>query len=104
MERIHEILYFIDDLVQGIQKSLKKVKGKKGDTYNIASGNSHSINDLAKILLSIYDIKLKTIHKPARKGDLRYSKTSILLAKKELNYSPKFNLKNGLSRMLNERN
>ena len=95
---------YIDDLIQGIQKSLKRVKGKRGDTYNIASGKSHSINELANTLLSIYGKKLRLIHKSSRKGDLRFSKTSISLAKNELNYKPKFNLKNGLSRMLSERN
>ena len=45
---------FIEDLVQGIQKTLKKLKGKRGNVYNIASGRSYSVNELAKILLSIY--------------------------------------------------
>ena len=95
---------YIDDLIQGIQKSLKKIKGKRGDVYNIASGHSYSVNDLSKILLSIYKKKLKIIYKPFRKGDLRYSSTSISMAKKELDYVPKFTLKNGLSTMLSQRN
>ena len=95
---------YIDDLIQGIQKSLKKLKGKRGDTYNIASGYSYSVNELSKILLSLYGKKLKIMYMPFRKGDLRYSKTSISRAKKELNYLPKFTLRNGLSKMLSERN
>lgn len=91
---------YIDDLIQGIQKSLKKIKGKRGDVYNIASGHSYSVNNLSKILLTIYKKKLKIIYNPFRKGDLRYSATSISLAKKELDYVPKFTLKNGLSKML----
>jgi len=91
---------YIDDLIQGIQKSLKKIKGKRGDVYNIASGHSYSLNNLSKILLTIYKKKLKIIYNPFRKGDLRYSATSISLAKKELDYVPKFTLKNGLSKML----
>jgi UDP-glucose 4-epimerase len=95
---------YIDDLIQGIEKSLKKIKGKRGDTYNIASGRSYSVTELSKILLSLYGKKLKIIYKSPRKGDLRFSKTSISLAKKELNYMPKYNLENGLSKMLDERN
>ena len=91
---------YIDDLIQGIQKSLKKIKGKRGDVYNIASGHSYSVNNLSKILQTIYKKKLKIIYNPSRKGDLRYSATSISLAKKELDYVPKFTLKNGLSKML----
>jgi len=95
---------FIEDLVQGIQKTLKNLKGKRGNIYNIASGRSHSVNELAKILLSIYGKKLQTLHVLPRKGDLRFSSTSISLAKKELNYSPKYNLKQGLTKMLNKSN
>jgi len=95
---------FIEDLVQGIQKTLKKLKGKRGNIYNIASGRSYSVNELAKILLSIYGKKLQILHVSPRKGDLRFSSTSISLAKKELNYSPKYNLKQGLTKMLNESN
>ena len=95
---------FIEDLVQGIQKALKKLKGKRGNIYNIASGHSYSVNELAKILLLIYDKKLQTLHVLPRKGDLRFSSTYISLAKKELNYSPKYNLKQGLTKMLNESN
>ena len=91
---------YIDDLIQGIQKSLKKIKGKRGDVYNIASGHSYSVNNLSKTLLTIYKKKLKIIYHPFRKGDLRYSATSISLAKKELGYVPKFTLKNGLSKMI----
>jgi len=95
---------YIDDLVQGIEKAIKKISHKKGDVYNIASGHSYSVSELAKIMLSLYGKKLGIAHKSPRKGDLLFSKTSISKAKKDLNFSPKFNLKTGLRKMLNERN
>ena len=93
---------YIDDLIQGIEKSLKKLKGKRGNTYNIGGGHSYSVNQLAKIILEVYGKDLKIIHKSPRKGDLRFSQASISLAKKELNYLPKFSLKKGLTKMLRE--
>ena len=36
---------YIDDLVQGITKSLKKLKGKRGKIYNIGGGHSYSVNE-----------------------------------------------------------
>lgn len=93
---------YIDDLVQGIEKSLKKLKGKRGKIYNIGGGHSYSVNELAKIILQVYGKNLKVIHKSPRKGDLRFSQTSISLAKKELNYLPKFTLRKGLIKMLSE--
>ena len=50
----------------------------------------------------MYGKDLKIIHKSPRKGDLRFSQASISLAKKELNYLPKFSLKKGLTKMLRE--
>ena len=93
---------YIDDLIQGIKKSLKKLKGKRGKIYNIGGGHSYSVNELAKIILDVYGKNLKIIHKSPRKGDLRFSQTSISLAKKELNYLPKFTLKKGLIKMLSD--
>ena len=93
---------YIDDLVQGITKSLKKLKGKRGKIYNIGGGHSYSVNELAKIILDVYGKNLKIIHTSPRKGDLRFSQTSISLAKKELDYLPKFTLKKGLTKMLSD--
>lgn len=94
---------YIDDLVQGINKAMKKIQGKKGDVYNIASGKSISVNELAKKMLSSYGKNLKIIHDPPRKGDLRHSAASISLAKKELGYLPKFSLEKGLKNILENR-
>ena len=93
---------YIDDLIQGIKKSLIKLKGKRGKIYNIGGGHSYSVNELAKIILDVYGKNLKIIHRSPRKGDLRFSQTSISLAKKELNYLPKFTLKKGLIKMLSD--
>lgn len=90
---------YIDDLIQGITKSLKKIKGKRGAVYNIASGRSISVNELAQLMLFVYGKKLKIIHEPPRKGDLLHSAASIILAKKELGYCPKFDLKKGLTKL-----
>jgi len=93
---------FIDDLVQGILKAIKNIQGKKGSAYNLASGKSTSVNELADLMLKISGKKLEVIHKPPRKGDLLFSETSISKAKNELKYSPTFNLESGLSKFLEE--
>ena len=93
---------FIDDLVQGILKAIKNIQGKKGSTYNLASGKSTSVNELADLMLKISGKKLEIIHKPPRKGDLLFSEVLISKAKNELKYNPKFNLESGLSRFLEE--
>ena len=90
----------VDDVVQAIEKSIKNLKGKRGNVYNIASGESISIKDLAKILISISKKDVKINHRKAIVGDLKYSSASIKLARKELNYSPKISLEKGLKQFL----
>ena len=90
----------VDDVVQAIEKSIKNIKGKRGDIYNIASGKSVSIKDLAKLLISISKKNVKINYRKARIGDLKYSRASIKSARKELGYAPKVSLEKGLKSFL----
>ena len=90
----------VDDVVQSIQKAIEKIDGKKGDYYNIASGNYTTINDLANLMITISGKTLPIEHAESRQGDIHHSQTSIQLATKELGYSPKVQLKNGLKILL----
>jgi len=90
----------VDDVVQSIQKAIEKIEGKKGDFYNIASGNFITINDLAKLMITISGKTLPIEHTEPRQGDIHHSQASIQLAIKELGYSPKVELKKGLEMLL----
>ncbi len=90
----------VDDVVQSIQKAIAKIDGKKGDYYNIASGNYITINDLANLMITISGKTLPIEHTKPRQGDIHHSQTSIQLATKELGYSPNVQLKNGLEMLL----
>jgi len=90
----------VDDVVQAIQKATEKIDGKKGDYYNIASGNYTTINELANLLITISGKKLTIEHTKPRLSDIHHSQTSINQATKELGYSPKVQLKNGLKMLL----
>ena len=80
------------------------VKTDSSGTYNIASGKSVSINELAEIFLGIYRKKIEIKHKPAKKEDIRYSQGDITLAKKELGFNPKVKLREGLSDLISVSN
>ena len=90
----------VDDIVFGIKKAVENIEGKKGNYYNIASGKNTSINDLAKMLLTISSKGLEIIHEYPRKGEVKHSYASIELAKKELEYFPKVLLKDGLKHLM----
>lgn len=92
----------INDITRAVNLAMKRIAGKKGNIYNIATGKSVSINELAKLMLSISGKRLVIVHKNPKKGDIKHSQASIVLAKKELGYIPKILLKKGLENLMNE--
>ena len=92
----------ISDITRAVNITMKKIAGKKGNVYNIATGRSVSINDLARLMLSISGRRLGVVHKGPKKGDIRHSQASIRLARKELGYSPKTSLRTGLESLMSE--
>jgi len=72
------------------------VKTNSSGTYNIASGKSISIKELAKMFLDVSGKKIEIKYKPAKKEDIKYSQADITLAERELGFNPKVNLKEGL--------
>lgn len=92
----------IYDVIQAFDNSIKKIDGKKGKFYNIASGKYVSIKELAQMMIRISGKKIPIVYKKAKKGDIKHSQVSVWLAKKELGYSPQVGLKEGLQRLIKE--
>ncbi|MDE1764448.1 MAG: hypothetical protein KGH88_09455, partial [Thaumarchaeota archaeon] len=87
---------------RAVNIAMKKISGKKGNVYNIATGKSVSVNGLARLMLSISGKRLGIVHKNPKKGDIRHSQASIRLARKELGYAPKTLLRAGLDSLMSE--
>jgi UDP-N-acetylglucosamine 4-epimerase len=94
---------YIDNVIQANLLSLVTSNEKAINTiYNVAYGDRNSLNDLMRYLkeyLSEFDSNISNIaviHGPNRAGDIPHSHASILKAKDNLNYIPKYNLQNGL--------
>jgi len=90
---------YIDDVVTAI---ILAMNSSKSNTYNIASGTSTSIIDLAKIMLILSDKSLEIIFKSARSGDILSSMSDVSLAKTNLQFISKIPLKKGLAQFLSE--
>mgnify|MGYP003624023403 CR=1 FL=1 len=91
----------VKEVSRAIRLAIKKIKHKKGDVYNIGSGKQITINELAKMMLSISHKSLSIRHIKSRKGDIRKSQPVIKLAKNELGYTPTIDLKTGLEELIN---
>ena len=90
----------IDDVIDSIHNAIEKIEGKKGNCYNIATGKSVSIKELAELMISISGKNLEIIFEPPKEGDIVHSQTTIDLAKKELGFEPKTKLSDGLKKLL----
>jgi UDP-glucose 4-epimerase len=91
----------INDVVDAFDAA---VKTKSSGVYNIASGKSIPVKELAEMFCDITGKKIQIRFKPAKKEDIRYSMVNISKAQKELGFSPKVNLKDGLTDLVSVSN
>ena len=84
----------VNDVVIAI---ILAMNSSESNTYNIASGTSTSIVDLAKIMITLSGKPLDIIFKPERDGDILSSMSDITLAKTNLQFTPNISLKKGLT-------
>ncbi|MDI1496028.1 MAG: NAD-dependent epimerase [Cenarchaeum symbiont of Oopsacas minuta] len=69
----------------------------KSGFFNIGTGKTVSINDLAKVMIKLYGLEFKPKYVDALKGDVDKSQADTKLAEKSLNWKYKTDLQNGLS-------
>jgi len=82
------------DLVDGL---LKAAKSKKiGEIYNIGSGTEVKVNTIAKLIGG------KKINIPKRPGEPNRSLADIKKIKKDLRWSPKITIKEGIKNLLKQ--
>ncbi len=74
----------------------------KNSIYNIASGTSTSISNLAETMIAISGKDIEIIYQPSRSGDIMFSATDIPLAKETLKFTPKISLKRGLEQFMSK--
>jgi UDP-glucose 4-epimerase len=84
---------FIKDIVNA---NILAAESDSTGIFNIAGGKRILINDLAILILNILEKHLDIQYDSPRPGDIKHSLADISKAKENLNYSPKFNLEEGL--------
>jgi UDP-N-acetylglucosamine 4-epimerase len=94
---------YIDNVIQANLLSLVTTNKKAINTvYNIAYGDSNTLNDLMGYLkeylseLNPEISNIDVIYGPYRVGDIPHSHASVIKAKENLNYNPYFSLQKGL--------
>ena len=70
--------------------------------FNIGTGNSVSINELASIMIKISDHKEGISYLESLEGDVNASKANIDLTKRKFNWNYSINLEDGLKELIKE--
>lgn len=71
-----------------------------GEVFNIACGESISLNELVEIINQELGSNIKPVYQEARLGDIKLSKANISKAKEIIGYEPKIGFKEGLKRTI----
>ncbi len=70
--------------------------------FNVASGKSISINDLAKTMIRISGLALEPLYQEERKGDIKYAAVDTTKSKSILGFAAKEELEPGLKQLMPE--
>ena len=83
---------FVKDAVEA---SILAVESDARGLFNIAQGERITINELARLVISIVGENMEPVHQELRPGDIRHSLADISLAR-AFGYEPRCSLKEGL--------
>ena len=88
---------YIDNVIEANLKAcFIKNNNRYGKVFNVAFGESTSINELYIILSKLLNKKTTVTYGPERIGDIKNSLADISETKSILQYNPKYNIRDGL--------
>jgi UDP-glucose 4-epimerase len=91
----------VSDVATAVLAAMK-LGDAAGQVFNVGSGKSTSIKELANTLLELSGKDLEIIYEKSRPGDIKDSYADISKAQRVLSYVPQFSLTDGLSVLLRE--
>ncbi len=86
---------YVDDLIEGMIRMMASPEGFTGPV-NIGNPNEFTIMQLAELVIQLTNSKSKIVRMPLPADDPTQRQPNIELAKKELEWEPKIQLKEGL--------
>ncbi|MBQ4122612.1 SDR family oxidoreductase [bacterium] len=90
---------YVDDLVNGLIKLMNNENNFIGPV-NLGNPQEFKIIDFAKLIIKLTNSKSEIIYKPLPSDDPIQREPDISLAKKELNWEPKTDIKDGLMKTI----
>lgn len=90
----------VNDVVNAILLAMESSSCRGTHVFNVASGKSISINDLAKTMIRISGLDLEPIHEEERKGDIKHAVADTTRSKSILGFTAKEELETGLKQLM----
>ncbi len=91
---------FVRDVVEANFLAMSNHDLGKGEVFNIATGRRTSLLDLLNVLKDLVGKNVNPQIKDARRGDVRHSVADITRAQRELGFTPRYGLREGLGELL----
>ena len=89
---------FVEDVAEANLEAMKS--SVKFGFFNIGTGITTTIKDLANLLTKLHNLQLEPEYLPSLKGDVQSSQSDIELSSNSLNWKFKTSLEDGLRKML----
>jgi nucleoside-diphosphate-sugar epimerase len=88
---------FVQDVVRA-NLLAAQTESTGSEVFNIAGGNSISLNELYSALAEVLGVTVQAEYGPPRQGDILHSGADIGKARQRLGFAPQFDLKRGLEK------
>jgi nucleoside-diphosphate-sugar epimerase len=90
-------LCFVDDMVDGLLAAMCG-DGTDGRVYNLGQPREHSVLEFAQMIVAAARSDSPIVHVPAREGEIERRKPDVTAAKRELQWTARTPLEEGLAR------
>lgn len=95
-EQTRDFIY-VEDIVEA---NVRALMAGDNELVNISCHTRDSVNDVYRIINGFLNFELKARYEKERKGDIRHSYLDNSKAKKVLDWTPQYNLRQGLTRTI----
>lgn len=93
---------FVKDVARAIATALLQESPKGHAVYNVCTGKTITINQLAEMVVKLWGDKTtsKVVHREARDGDIKHSACAFEAANQGLKFKSKVKVEDGLAQTL----
>ena len=85
---------FVSDIVAA--NIAAAAQGRAGSVYNIGGGSRVTLNHVLELIRKVTGKAVAVQHEPEQKGDMRHTYADTSAARRDLDFSPRVTLENGL--------